>query len=354
MKSQEIMNKKVLLIGKSPPPFGGVTIYVQRLSDRLRDKSNFLYHQTNTDSKKLSFVEYVKYIRDNNVGLLHLNGLINGLAALKFYFIMKITGVKIILTYHNDRFRLNYYKFNWINRAITKLFLTNLYAIISAKKDVDYIFMDHSKILNISPYIEPTTVEINIELPQVLKKYREQHEFLITANASKIAFYNNADLYGIDLSVRMMKQLVQNGYQNTGIIYVIPNVVDYEYYSSMLDLIRKYEIEKYFHFYTEPVAYPALINLCDIFIRPTNTDGDAISVREALALKKTTIASDACVRPEGTITFESRDPEDLFRKVKYILDNYDAEKMRVALLSSVDSLPELLALYDSILNRDIT
>lgn len=47
----------------------------------------------------------------------------------------------------------------------------------------------------------------------------------------------------------------------------------------------------------------AAVAKSDAFLRPTLADGDALSVREALALGVPTVASDASVRPEGTVVF---------------------------------------------------
>jgi len=51
----------------------------------------------------------------------------------------------------------------------------------------------------------------------------------------------------------------------------------------------------------------AVVQAADAFLRPTLTDGDAISVREALALGRRTIASDAAPRPEGVRLFPAGD-----------------------------------------------
>ena len=56
------------------------------------------------------------------------------------------------------------------------------------------------------------------------------------------------------------------------------------------------------------------------FVRPTFTDGDSISVREALALGVPVIASDAVARPHGTVLFETANPQDLMQKMECALE----------------------------------
>ena len=57
----------------------------------------------------------------------------------------------------------------------------------------------------------------------------------------------------------------------------------------------------------------------NLSIRPTITDGDAISIREALYFNCEVIASDVVKRPEGTVYFKCRDIDDLYYQTSKIL-----------------------------------
>jgi glycosyltransferase involved in cell wall biosynthesis len=59
----------------------------------------------------------------------------------------------------------------------------------------------------------------------------------------------------------------------------------------------------------------AVVEHASAFVRPTLADGDALTVREALALGTPCVASDASARPEGTIVFRAGDPDDLADKL---------------------------------------
>lgn len=82
-----------------------------------------------------------------------------------------------------------------------------------------------------------------------------------------------------------------------------------------------------------------LLTRCQAFVRPTTADGDAISVREALALGVPCVASDVCARPEGAVCFRSGDARDLVEKLVQALL---APPARVA---GPDAGPMLVALY---------
>ena len=150
--------------------------------------------------------------------------------------------------------------------------------------------------------------------------------------------------------LELMKRLVDNGYKNISFIYVIPDIGDYGYFEKMQKLVKKYNLEDNFHFYTKPVAYPAVINMCDLFIRPTNTDGDALSIREALTLQKPAIASDVCKRPKGTILFKNRNIEDLFIKITDVINNYDEYRTKIKNIEFEDNAKKILEVYKKILD----
>jgi glycosyltransferase involved in cell wall biosynthesis len=83
----------------------------------------------------------------------------------------------------------------------------------------------------------------------------------------------------------------------------------------------------------------ALMSQADAFIRPTTHDGDAISVREALALGVPCVASDVCRRPEGTFLFHAGDPADLALRVRQAIAEGPAQ------VAMPDAGPVMLRLY---------
>jgi glycosyltransferase involved in cell wall biosynthesis len=84
----------------------------------------------------------------------------------------------------------------------------------------------------------------------------------------------------------------------------------------------------------------AVVDHSDVFVRPTLADGDAISVREALAMGRPTVASAVGVRPPSARLFTAGDAaacaEQIFHAVAQQLPEH---------APAVDCLPALLALY---------
>jgi glycosyltransferase involved in cell wall biosynthesis len=84
----------------------------------------------------------------------------------------------------------------------------------------------------------------------------------------------------------------------------------------------------------------AVMAACDFFVRPTLADGDALSVREALALGRPVVASAVGARPAGVRLFPAGDAaacaELLFSSVAQRLPERSPP---------VDCLPALLSIY---------
>jgi glycosyltransferase involved in cell wall biosynthesis len=90
----------------------------------------------------------------------------------------------------------------------------------------------------------------------------------------------------------------------------------------------------------------AVIACSGIFVRSTLSDGDAISVREAIALGTPVIASDVVRRPAGTLYFKTGDASDLASKIDFLLANPRHPPARTS-EPGIDGMHRLLELYSS-------
>jgi glycogen(starch) synthase len=88
----------------------------------------------------------------------------------------------------------------------------------------------------------------------------------------------------------------------------------------------------------------ALVARCDLFVRPTHLDGDAVSLREALALGVRSVATRVGHRPEGVVLCRPRDSEDLARAMREALESAAPRP------ANKNGLEPLWSLYRSILD----
>ena len=168
--------------------------------------------------------------------------------------------------------------------------------------------------------------ELPNELEEILEKNKNKENKIVISNAYRLDWHNNEDLYGFDLLLKVAKTVKKNklkifivliissGEENTSLLKKYNNQINNENLSSVVVLLPY------------AVSFVKLILRSDLVIRATNTDGDSLSIREALHLKIPVIASDVVERPSGTILFKNRDSEDLYEK---IIANIDKSFIRI-------------------------
>jgi glycogen(starch) synthase len=95
----------------------------------------------------------------------------------------------------------------------------------------------------------------------------------------------------------------------------------------------------------EPLV-PALRSAA-VFLRPTLTDGDAVSIREALAVGVPVLASDVVARPRGTTVV----PLEVSRWTTAIENALNTRGRAVAGPATANPLADLLGIYDGLTRR---
>jgi glycosyltransferase involved in cell wall biosynthesis len=352
---------KIAIIGPYPPPYGGISIFIKRFCQFLEKKriKKAVYSSTYSGDKKKDIVcckfkkTLIRLIFDKS-DIIHSNDI--GIKSRILIPLFRLSKKKTILSIHGNSLEKQIRASNLIIKRILICQIKQYNHIIVVNPDIKEFLVklgvNKCKISVIPAFIFPATEETDItKLPESIHEIRNKHSFLITANASKISFCNRQDLYGIDLSIELMKKLVNSGYKNIGFIYVIPDIGDYAYYEKMKSLVKEHNLYKHFYFYTKPVAYPAVINICDLFIRPTNTDGYGISVQEAIIQRKPAIASNVCKRPKGTTLFRNRDINDLYDKTKYCLEHYSECQKQLDGIQFENNAVKILEIYKRLLNE---
>lgn len=347
----------IVQVGAVPPPIGGITVYIKRMKDFLDSKN--ITNQVWDYSK-------IKKNEDNVVNI--------WFPLIPFYYCVKkdikiihyhIVGIKTknYIGFFNKNFFTKRKKILTIHGACDGLFDRNRNMIRKSLNSFDAIICmtNHDKkyliengitidIYEIPTFIPPTVKEQEIkEISKDVWNFINDHKPLISANASNIVFYNEQDLYGIDMCIDLCANL-KKVYPQIGFIFSIPSINNYEYYKALKQRIIKNGVEDSFLFLTKPYQLYPILMKSDVFVRPTNTDGDAISIREALYFKIPTVVSDVVPRPEGLLLFRNRDIEDFILKVKNILDNYYLYKEKFKSKDIENNAEKILEIYQKLTN----
>lgn len=154
-------------------------------------------------------------------------------------------------------------------------------------------------------------------------KIKSENKKLAVSNAFRLVDFGGEDLYGLDLCIKAFENKELS--LLSALIFVVSDPsANTEKIERYLGYIKEKKLEGNILLYLGALNFYSLLLLSDISIRATNTDGDAISVRESIFLKKPCIASDVVSRPELAILFKNRSSESLVDKIKETLDrNFD-------------------------------
>ena len=344
---------KIALVGPYPPPFGGISIHIQRLEESLiksgikctvYDAKDKHCRNINGERKKIILSKFCLLTKEKIIHFHSSGHNLNMLIKALFYLIL---GKKVVITYHSLREK-NKVREQLSRRLINLISKLNAHIIAvnsHIKDNFVKIGINKKKIKVISafiPFIE--NKEEIAEIPKEVWTFIKRHSPIISANAFKIVFYNNEDLYGIDMCIKLCDSL-KSKYPKVGFIFCLPDIGDYDYFNEMKQRIKEKGIESNFLFQTKPCQLYPILMKSDVFVRPTNTDGDAISLREAFYFKKPSVASDVVPRPKETVLFKNRDINDFTFKVKDVLNNYEEYKKRLRGTEPESTFEETMKVY---------
>lgn len=316
--------KRLVLIGPVPPPLGGVSMHLQRLGRLLKDDFEIDWIDESKTIKEsvfnlrnLHLIQYVKKIWQADILSVH-----SGLRSLRYFHILtaKILGKKIVLSLHAYPDRKGWIKrkadekiLGWANRIIivNEDFLGRL-KLPARKTVVKFAFL-------------PPIMEDEAQLPKNIEDWiedrRKQGHKIICANAWRLDRFNDQDLYGVDLCIELARRM-QSRREQASIIFNIATIDRYgEDYEKYQQQIRELAVENHIWLINESLSFVRLMEKSDLVLRPTNTDGDSLTIREAIYLGKPIIASDVIERPAHTILFRNRDIDDLEKCVLATISN---------------------------------
>ena len=353
----------IAIIGGYPPPIGGISVHVERLIRKLDSKSmEYILYNTsknkiktdyniyNVSNLKLWLIKYFFCCRDKIIHCQEKNWYLVFILCL----IKKNHKSKLILTLHS--FRENPKEFNLFKKICFYYSIKNVDLFISVGKNEKNKLVTYgckeNKISVIPAYINPEYKETDDKLiPDCVWNFMKKNDFNIVANAFKISFYKNQDLYGIDMCIKLcfrLKKYFKN--KNIGFIFCLPDIGDYQYYSKLKNKINELKIDNQFLMINEKLPLYPILQKSHIFLRPTNTDGDAVSIREALNYKVPAIASDVVIRPKGAILFKTRDMEDFYNKTVDVIENYNLYSEKLKNIKIEDNSEKLLNIYKRLSN----
>lgn len=359
---------KVIIIGPYPPPYGGISVHIKRaklylerngIKVILYNESNLKNHGDESYWDRISNIKYISSWKKFmfkvpflKADVIHFHSADKRIRILLGFYTL-LFRKKIILTIHGENLNDQIKESNFITRKLLIESLKIIDKIICVnfklKKQLVELGINKNKIECIPAYMHPIErYEDKKNIPEFVWNFIKKSKFLITANGC-IRIYNHQDLYGIDMLIDLIHEFKKNNVTINLILVLLGenqrNTQEIKYYNTLKKKISDFKLEKILIYEAKDTEFYPILKKSNLFIRPTNTDGDAISVREALYYKIPVIASDIVKRPKDAILFKTRDSVDLYNKTANVIENYKSYKNLMENTIVVDNGEKLMNVY---------
>lgn len=300
---------------------GGVSVHIIRLNRILNSligefKIKLIDESPIANSTKevinlrrpSDFIKYIQSILCSDI--IHIHSVHWAIRIYNIIFAI-ILKRKFIVTLHS-------FRVSGVKMILTLMLLRKAKAVVVVSKEIETVLLKNNITCTVKEAFIPPSLEEEPILPSYISDriaMESLNKTLVCANAFRLTEFNNKELYGIDQCLDVATS-IKNRNLRIFIIFVVGTVrLQDKLYESAMKRIIEQNLDDQIWIIPHQISFIRLIEKCDIILRPTLSDGDALTIREALYLKKRVIASDIVARPNGTILYKTGNPVDLLEKI---------------------------------------
>ncbi|MFY0255860.1 glycosyltransferase [Chitinophaga sp. 30R24] len=272
---------KLLIFATMPPPIGGVTVHIQRLLQYLGNNS---YHYTFIDFRRSRKGAVLVQLLKHRYIHFHIY---HPVVRCLFVLIGTVLGKKMLFTLHGNLGRHHW----WYNLLDQWAFRIAWMPIVLNQKSLDKGLRWNKRTRLIGAFIPPQNLEaLAPVIHKAVLEMQAKHTRVFATNASAVSIDKTGkEIYQITLLVKIFQALPEAA------LIISDASGKYEVYLKE----QGYTLTSNILLISEPHAFFEILKLSDIFLRITTTDGDSLSVKEALFLGKQVLATDVVNRPAG-------------------------------------------------------
>lgn len=314
-------NEKILIIGKTPPPFGGVTVHVKRLIDYLKETELSFEHD---DLSSIVLFLYRVLVRRYALFHLHIH---NPYFLLFLVLIGRLRGIKTLITVHADVER------GYILRKQKVL-------LLAAKKSSAVIALNEESRHLLEKY-NKNTFSCTAFIPPLSHKTRKRTEktvfqkFITYAPWRSFHPATGKEVYGIEALLQIFAR-----HPHLSLTILDPSG---EYAKTFGQQGQEGNVA----FIKEREDILSMLMEHDVLIRNTVTDGDSLLVKEALWLGVQVIATDCVPRHPACVLVRCGDLADVEEKIVNV-GKYARNLKNISLENGAELV---ISLYERLLNE---
>jgi glycosyltransferase involved in cell wall biosynthesis len=343
---------KVDLVGPTPPPLGGVSVHLTRLSARLLACGHEPVHHNPQRPGEHLFSTWSRYRKACVGDLAHIH--LRSIFDASFFGMRARLGHPVVLTLHGEGLARQLQAASPLRRAWMRPAIRGVDAIIAvnsaiARFAIDTLGFDEGAVHVIPAFLPPDKETLQeTPVPPAIESFLQTHSPVISANAFHLGLDGDVPLYGTDLLLELLLEL-RSSHPQAGVLLYVSCEEDHPTVADLRQVLADAAMTEHYHVVSGSRPFgPAMVR-SSLLVRPTSTDGDAVSIREALTAGVPVVASDVVSRPEGVHAFEYRDLRSLVDTTRRALDA-DTPPPSAAIREAGDeTFHQILGVYEDVL-----
>ena len=361
---------RLLLVGRYPPPYGGVTVHIQRLAEAaIRHGIDCsvldLYAPVTPDQadtpdyvttiREKGFLRYPALMRAirrlESMDIVHLHASdMEKLATAGPILLRNLPAGKRVLTIHHGGFDANYLRKSAIVKRLIRQTVGGMDAVIfptaHLEKRVQNVLGDSiRRSIVASAFISFKELNFSDSFPPFDNFKARVNAGDPEPTAILLTSVYGFPYYGQNLVVDAVRRLRDEG-ERVAVVLSFYASGDTEYESKVVQQLQELAPLLVVRD-LKPKDFLYLLAKCDVYARPTTVDNCGVTVHEALALGTPCVASDVCERPDGAILHKNGDANSLaVGLVQAIKRRHNTDDLEALARGGEDAH---FALYDSLL-----
>ncbi|MFT6765624.1 MAG: glycosyltransferase involved in cell wall biosynthesis [Alteromonas naphthalenivorans] len=325
--SNGVFNKKIVVLGPTPLPYGGVSVHIQRVIDIFKKQKNKIFV---FDSTQI-YTSYTRYLvrlfffvtsHWPDIVYYHTPDGNDYYELHTLRYLQSLFKFKLIIIDHDCRYlfdRDSNFKaiYNNLLKQVAQIVFIGEITYKSYISNNMYI----PKSFSIESSYSPPNIDNKdnewLKYPKLLHQFVKSHSPVLAMSVYKFTLLNGEDLYGVDLAIKAMIGLREK-YSKVGLVCAVGDDKASDYYQVIQHIIKENNLEENVYFlHGDHALWPLFFHI-DLFIRPTRSDSYGISIAEAIDCGIPALASDVCVRHKNAHIFKNE--KDFFPKISMILN----------------------------------
>lgn len=343
--------RRILLISPLFPAIGGISVSVEKLRERLiadgNDVStiNVKFKNKILNNRFFLFIKFaiipliIFFSHKYDIIHCHVSG-----GYRKWYislFKCLYRNAALLYTIHGDVYKM-------INDEKSIIALNRADGVICVQDgDSERLraFLDTQVMLRDIPAFFFSNNNQDVSVPEIIISFIKSNSSPLIVVCGKVvvssAYY---DLYGLVDAAKLHVRLREKGYDSKMLMILIGDFSSKEQEAVVGEIKSLVGEDNNFMLSSSVDSMEPIFANTAIYLRPTKTDGDSLSVREALACGCPVLASNVSRRPEGTVLYDCS-LDDMEEKSIEILKR----PFNVKYLSK-DYYLQLISFYDEVIH----